>query len=116
MNESDLQRVYNYLIYPRGSKIFSAKGFVYIDDGFQGGTHWCCFKRKDKMSFYFDSFGFNSDKFLPNQKPQRILNPNYKTEDKNSKLCSSYCLYFFCLIERMKYNDAILKMYFWFNK
>ena len=36
MNESDLQRVYNYNIYPRGSKITSDKRFVNIDNGSQG--------------------------------------------------------------------------------
>ena len=39
MKESDLQRVYNYPIYPRDSKTKSDKGFVNIDDG----THWCVF-------------------------------------------------------------------------
>ena len=43
MNESELQRVYNYPIYPRGSKILSDKGFVNIDNGSQRGTHWCVF-------------------------------------------------------------------------
>ena len=28
MNESDLQKIYNYPIYPRISKIYSSKGFV----------------------------------------------------------------------------------------
>ena len=31
-NESELQRVYNYSIYPRDSKLYSDKGFVNIDD------------------------------------------------------------------------------------
>ena len=43
MNESELQRVYNYPIYPRDSKIFSDKGFVNIDNGFQGSTQRTCF-------------------------------------------------------------------------
>ena len=43
MNESQLQKVYNYYIYPRDSKINSDKGFVNIDNGSQGGTHWTCF-------------------------------------------------------------------------
>ena len=33
MNESELQRVYNYEIYPRDSIFYSDKGFVNIDDG-----------------------------------------------------------------------------------
>ena len=33
MNESQLQRIYNYPIYPRDSKIYSHRGFVKIDNG-----------------------------------------------------------------------------------
>ena len=112
MNESELQRVYNYNIYPRDSKIYSDKGFVIIDNGSQGGTHWTCFIVKDNKSYYFDSFGGAPDKFLLNQLPKPITYQNYKIQDINSKLCGSYCLCFFYLIERMNYYDAILKMYF----
>ena len=48
MNEFELQRVYKYNIYPRDSKIFSDKGFVNIDNGSQGRTHWTCFIVKYK--------------------------------------------------------------------
>ena len=50
MNGRELQRVYNYKIYPRGSKIITGKGFVNIDNGSQGGTHWTCFLVKDNKS------------------------------------------------------------------
>ena len=43
MNESELQNVYYYKKYPRGSKTHSDKGFVNVDVGSQGGTHWNCF-------------------------------------------------------------------------
>ena len=57
MNESQLQKVYSYPIYPRDSKIYSDTGFVIFDNGSQRGTHWVCFIVKDNNSFYFDSFG-----------------------------------------------------------
>ena len=95
MNESELQRVYNYEIYPRDSEIYSDKAFVNIDDGSQGGTHWTCFIVKDNKSFYFDSFGGQPDKFLLKQLPKPIIYHNYKRQHINSKLCGSYCLYFF---------------------
>ena len=95
MNESQLQRVYNYPIYPKDSKIYSNRGFVNIDNGSQGGTHWTCFIVKDNKSFYFDSFGGHPDELLQNQLPKPIIYHNYKTQDKNSKLCGSYCLHFF---------------------
>ena len=110
MNESQLQEIYNYTIYPRDSKIYSDKGFVNIDDGSRGGSHWTCFIVKDNKSYYFDSFGVQPDRFLLNQLPKPIIYHNYKIQDINSYLCGSYC--FFYLIERMNYYDTILKMYF----
>ena len=95
MKESDLQRIYKYHIYPRDSKIYSDKVFVIIDDGSQGGSHWLCFIIKDNKSYYFDSVDGQPDKFLLNQLPKPIVNHNYKIQDINSKLCGSYCLYFF---------------------
>ena len=92
MNESQLQKIYNYPIYPGDSKIYSDKGFVSIDNGSQGVSHWTCFIVKDKKSFYFDSIGVQPDKFLLNQLPKPILYHNCKIPDINSKLCGSYCL------------------------
>ena len=112
MSESDLQKVYNYKIYPRDSKILSGRGFVNIDDGSQGGTHWVCFYIKNNKSYYFDSFGGNPDKFLLNQLPKPTIYHNFKIQNINSQLCGSYCLYFFYLMEQMNYYDTILKIYF----
>ena len=112
MNESQLQKIYNYPIYPRYSKIYSDRGFVNIDDGRLGGTHWTCFIIKENKSYYFDSFGGQPDNFLLNQLPKPIKYHNYKIQDINSNLCGSHCSYFFYLTERMNYYDAILKMYF----
>ena len=39
MNESELQRIVNYPIYPRDSKIYTDKAFVNIDNGLRRGTH-----------------------------------------------------------------------------
>ena len=101
LNESQLQKVYNYPIYPRESKIYFDKGFVNIDNGKMNGCHWCAFYVKDNNSFYFDSFGGSPHKFLLNQLPKPIIYHNYKIQDINSRLCGSYCLYFFYPIERM---------------
>ena len=111
-NESELQRVYNYSIYSRGSKIYLDKGFVNIDNGSQGASHWTCFIIKDNKSFYLASFGGQPDKFFLNQLPKPIEYHLYKIQDKNLEICGCYCLHFFYLFERMNYYDATLKMYF----
>ena len=112
MNESELQRIYKHPIYPRDSKIYSDKSFVNIDNGSQGGTHWTCFYIKDNKPYYFDSFGGQPDNFLLKQLPKPIIYHNYETQHINSKLCGSYCLYFFYLIERVNYLDTVLKLVF----
>ena len=93
MIESELKRVYNYHIYPRDSKIISDKGFVNIDNGSKGGTHWTCFIVKDNKLYYFDSFGGALDKFLLEQLSKPIVYHIYKIKSENSKLCGSYCLH-----------------------
>ena len=78
MNESELQRVYNYSINPRDSKIDSDKRFVNIDNGRMGGTHWTCFIVKNNKSYIFDSIGGAPDKFLLNQFSKPIIYHIYK--------------------------------------
>ena len=81
MNENDLQRVYIDPIYPKDSQIYSVKGFVNIDNGSQGGTHWTCFYIKDHKTFYFHSFGGQPDRCSLNQLPEPIIYYNYKIQD-----------------------------------
>ena len=50
MIESELQKVYNYPIYPRDSRLYSDKVFVNIDNFSMGGSHWTCFIIKDNKS------------------------------------------------------------------
>ena len=92
MNESELQRVCNYPINTRDSKIYSCKTFVNIDNRSVGGTHWTCFIVKDNKSFFFDSFGGQPDIFLLKHLPKPIIYHNYEIQDINSRLCGSYCL------------------------
>ena len=77
-----------------------------------GGPHGTCFVVKDNKSYYFESCGGQPDKFLLKKLPKPIIYHNYKIQDINSKLCGSYCLYFFHLIEKLNYYDIILKMFF----
>ena len=54
----------------------------------------------------------NLIEFLLDQLPKPITYHNYKFQYRKSKLCGSYSLYFFCLIERMNYYDTTLKVCF----
>ena len=52
MEESELQRVYIYEIYPRDSKIYSDRGFVQKVNGSLVCSSLVCFIVKDNKSYY----------------------------------------------------------------
>ena len=112
MKKMALQKVYNYPIYPRDSKIHSEKGFVNIDKVSMGGSHWCSFYVKDNKFYCFDSFGGQADNFLLKQLPKPLFFHIYKIQYINFKICGSYCLCFMYLTEKMDYYDVLLKKYF----
>ena len=93
MNESQLQRVYNYPIHPDIRKCIPIKVLF-------------------NKSYNFDSFGDQADKISLNQLPKPIAFHKCKIQDINSKLCGTYCLYFFYLIERLNYYDTFFKLVF----
>ena len=101
MTENDLQRVYTYSKYSTDSEIITDKGFVNIDNGQMDRTHWVCFIVKENRSCYFHSFVGSPDNFLLKHLSKPLIYRFYKIQDNNSKLCGSYSLYFFYLIERM---------------
>ena len=70
VNNSDLQKVFIYSIYPKDSKICSDKRFVNIDNRILGGTHWKAFYVENNNSYYFDSFGAQPYQFLLSQLPE----------------------------------------------
>ena len=70
MNESELQKLFIFPIYPRDSKIYLDEGFVKIDNGSLGGSSFFIvffFIVKDNKSYYFDSFGGQPDEILLKQ-------------------------------------------------
>ena len=70
--------------------------FVNFENSTVGGTDWTCFyTKKSKKTFYFDSYGRQLDKFLPNQLPKPITYHDQKIQDINSRLCGTYCFHFF---------------------
>ena len=91
LNEIDFKRVYINLIYPRDSKYFTDRGFVKIDNGQMGGTHWTCCNIKYNKLFYFHRFEGAPAKLLISQFPKSIFYHNYKVQDKNSRLCEQEC-------------------------
>ena len=81
VNESELQRVYQFPFSPRYSKLKTDKGFAKIDNGSHGGKHWDYFLVKDNNSFFFDSFGGAPGKFFKQLPKQKIYNI-YKTYER----------------------------------
>ena len=43
VKQSDWTRIFLFKRYPKDSKKTNEKGFVKLDNGEEGGTHWTCF-------------------------------------------------------------------------
>ena len=56
MSESHLQRVYNYPIYRKGSRVYSDKVFRNIDNGSFDASRWTFPVFKGNESFYLTRF------------------------------------------------------------
>ena len=100
------------ILFIQETEITSETGFINIDDSSVGGSHCVCFRAKSKKSFSFDWFGGCPDKTLLDQLTKPISYYNYIIQDINSKLCGSYCLYSFHILERTDYFNTISKKYF----
>lgn len=75
-----------------------------------GGTHWVALwvDLKEKKSFYFDSFGFESPIEIENASTKNNLEEFYNTnqiQKLNSDFCGSFCLLF---LYSMQYNHGPL--------
>ena len=94
MNESDSTIIIKMKIYPRDSEITMHHGFVNIDNGEQGGTHWISFCVKANKVSYFDSFGEPPDKVSLQKLLKTFAFQNFKNQNNSSRLCGTHCLYF----------------------
>ena len=70
MKESQLQKIYNYPIYPRVSKIY----FIFYSKSVL--FYKTCFIVKSNKSFYFESFDGQLDKFPLNQLFKPLIHHN----------------------------------------
>ena len=88
------------------------KRFTKIDSASMSGNNWMCFYIKDNSGYFFNSFGRALDEVLLNELEKPITYHNNKNQDRKSRFCGTYCLYFCNLLERMNCYNAVLKTYF----
>ena len=110
INGKDMQKVYICDIIAGHSSKTAAEAFVKIDNGQMGGTHWTYLYLKKNKAYYFNSFGGYLYKSILKQLTKPRSFQNYYLQDKNSTKCGTYCFYFFYLIGRMNYHNAVLKI------
>ena len=98
-----------------GKNIKDDSYYVYnLNNSNQKGSHWVgIYKNKTGKSYYFDSYGFISDKEIePYIKPY-IYNKK-QIQDINSSSCGYYCIAFIIFMKFTNNNfDDFIKM---FNK
>lgn len=72
-------------------------GIINLDSDIGSGTHWCAYYKKDRKSYYFDSFGNLQPpkEFLDYVGSQCTVFYNYKKyQHFNTFNCGNLCLEF----------------------
>jgi hypothetical protein len=75
-------------------------GIINLDDGQNGGTHWCCWHKMKNKKFYFDSYGLPPPTELVNylNSPARgrtggVYYNSERVQPDNTVFCGHLCLY-----------------------
>ena len=67
-------------------------GILNLDKSSGPGTHWTCWYKKNKLCYYFDSFGITPPKELDKYIKTDILYSTYKIQDDGQEICGHLCL------------------------
>ena len=113
----------DFNIYLRDDKLTTKQGIINL--GHKKGTHWVCFCDHN----YFDSFGVKPPKSIERQlkqfhrggfattSPRPLSFSTYKIQEKQEKLCASYCLYILYLINSgLTFEKAVIKLFLFLIK
>lgn len=100
-------------IYRKDELPKSKKGLFIVnlqDSNVGNGTHWVCFDKNEKFSFYFDSFGIKPPVEIIDFCQSPILYSEKKIQHDSSANCGFYCLYFlYCFHNDYDYNRILNK-------
>ena len=80
-----------------------------IDESKNMGTHWTCLSIKNKVCYYFDSYGFCPPYEIKQYcKEYESYFSSFKVQKPNEVICGHYCVYLLYLLDNnIKFNKAI---------
>lgn len=86
-------------------------GVLNLENSYQNGSHWVCWIKKNKLKFYFDSYGdANPPKELVNYLGEDNLyyNENRIQNYSDPPICGHLCLKFLKIVNNIKKTDQFL--------
>lgn len=70
-----------------------------IDESKNSGTHWTCLSVKNKVCYYFDSYGFcPPDEIRSYCDGHECYFSSFKIQKQNEIICGHYCVYLLYLL------------------
>lgn len=83
-------------------------GIINLDDGRNGGTHWCCFIKVKNDKFYFDSYGLQPPTELVDYLKGSVYYNSERVQPDNMVCCGHLCLYVLKKLQNgMGFQDVI---------
>ena len=90
-------------------------GIVNLEPESENGSHWICYFKKAKESYYFDSYGLDPCNELKTYLKGKRLNPvvcsTFEIQKFNTMICGQLSIYVLYYLERgEKFIDILLKL------
>jgi hypothetical protein len=68
-------------------------GIINLDESRDMGTHWCCWFKRDRVKYYFDSYGLQPPNELVQYLKNGILYPTDRIQPDGTAICGLLCIY-----------------------
>ena len=90
-------------------------GIVNLEPESEKGSNWCCYYKKGKEIYYFDSYGLNPTnellKYLKNTTKNQVVMSTFEIQKFGTNICGQISLYvLYLLSQNYKFIDILLSL------
>jgi hypothetical protein len=87
-------------------------GIINLDDSRGMGTHWCCWFKRGREKYYFDSYGLQPPNEIVQYLKTGILCPTDRIQPDGTSICGHLCIYVLNRLSRGEdMNNIISTLY-----
>jgi hypothetical protein len=83
-------------------------GVINLDDSRGMGTHWCCWFKRGREKYYFDSYGLQPPNEIVQYLKTGILYPTDRIQPDGTSVCGHLCIYVLNRLSRGEHMNILI--------